>query len=241
MEDRKVSSGSKVRKPSAQVHNDLLDMLDAHKRTGGVKPQQPKHTPRNYNKVKVKNSSGSNIRRGDVLEFTDFLLDELEQDYLWFDGDTPDLTNVGWGIALRPIINGEIDECLCLGVCIAYVYITDEDHEYATRENGQVRLTSAATGPVKILHKPTGDTPPEERECVVQLMDEAQRTYIGKTDEDLDKGSTATVSRYTGGGSESDTGTNDEVKNLFCDVGTDKWVAYVEIDGTFYAIAGEME
>lgn len=236
---KKVNSGQRFQKPSANLHNTGVDIAEYWRRKGPWKDAPPDHTPRNYSKVKVKNNTGADLARGSVVEFTDFLLTEIEQDYLWFAGDTPDLTNVGWGITLKPIPDGEIDECLVLGVCIAWVNITDETHEYATRADGEEFLQSAAIGPVKILHKPTGSTPPEERECVVQIMDEGQSIFIGKTDEALPKGSSATVSRYVGG-DETDTGNNDEVRNLFCDVEEDKWVAYALIDGTFYAIAGEM-
>ena len=157
---------------NGDVYDDIYDVVNDYKRRrqlGNQKP--PPHTPRNYSKVKVKNVTGGDLRRGEIVEFTDFLLTELEQDYLWFEGSTPDLTKCGWGITLKPIPSTEIDEVLCLGVCIAYVNILDETHQYAVR-NASLVLQSAATGPVKILHKPTGGTPPEERECVVQLMDE---------------------------------------------------------------------
>lgn len=170
--ERKVTSGQRVPRPSAMFHNDLVDLVNARLRSQLGKGEQPQHNPRNYNKVKVKNSTGGDLRRGEVVEFTDFLLTELEQDYLWFEGSEPDLTKCGWGVTLKPIPSTEIDEVLCIGVCIAYVNILDEDHQYANRAAGELVLQSAATGPVKILHKPTGGTPPEERECVVQIMDE---------------------------------------------------------------------
>jgi len=173
----KVSAGQKAKKPSARFHNQLVDLVNRKERL--EKPQQPKHTPRNYSKVKVKNNTGGNLPRGSVVEFGDFLLAEIETDYLWFNGEEPDLTRVGWGILPRPIPDGEIDECICLGILPALVKIEDEDHEYAAREDGETVLKSqAAQGPVKILYKPTGGTPPEERECVVQLMDEGEVTEI---------------------------------------------------------------
>jgi hypothetical protein len=62
--------------------------------------------------------------------------------------------------------------------------------------------------------------------------------HLGKTDAAINKGSSGTVSRYEGG-SETDTGINDTVKNRFGNVGSGKWVAYVLIDTAYYLIAAE--
>jgi hypothetical protein len=172
--DGKVSPGDKANRPSAHLHNVDVDIRNHWLREGPWKQlQQPSATPRNYSKTKVRNSTGGNLRRGEVVEFSDFVFTQIKPDALWFVGTTPDLTNVGWGVTLKPIVDGEIGECLVLGICIAHVMIEDESHEYAAREDGETVLKSqASVGPVKILHKPTGGTPPEERECVVQIMDE---------------------------------------------------------------------
>jgi hypothetical protein len=166
-------------KISRELWEDILACINdfKRKRQFGDATNRPKHTPRNYSKVKVKNNTGGDLAKGSVVEFGTFLLTEIETDYLWFNGEEPDLTRVGWGVLPRPIPSGEIDECICLGVLPALVKIEDEDHKYAARESGETVLKSQeAVGPVKILYKPTGGTPPEERECVVQLMDEVGET-----------------------------------------------------------------
>jgi hypothetical protein len=171
--ESKVSTGDKPKQPSAGFKNALIDMLNAHKRDAATRLKPPKQTPRDHNKVKIRNSTSEALRRGEVVEFSDFRFTQIQPDALWFTGSVPDLTNVGWGVTLKPIPEDEIGEVLVLGVTIAHVKIEDEDHEYAAREDGETVLKSqAAQGPVKILYKPTGGTPPEERECVVQLMDE---------------------------------------------------------------------
>lgn len=73
---------------------------------------------------------------------------------------------------LDPADGSNIRECLVVGTCLARVNITNEGHKYADRVSGSRVPQSAASGPVKILIKPTGSTPPEKRECLVQLMDE---------------------------------------------------------------------
>jgi len=164
---------------NGDVYDDIYDVVNDYKRRrqlGNQKP--PPHTPRNYSKVKVKNVTGGDLRRGEIVEFTDFLLTELEQDYLWFEGSTPDLTKVGWGITLKPIPSTEIDEVLCLGVCIAYVNFTDDNHKFARRVAGSNVLKSDDRGSVKILQDSGGVS---ERECVVHILDDTPMWYLGIT------------------------------------------------------------
>lgn len=178
MTEPKVSAGSEVRKPSASFKNDLIDIVANHRKGGRAQPRQTK--VRLHDRVKVKNTSGAAIRRGDILEFTDLLFAEVHQEHPYFVGDEPDLTNVGWGVALAPVPSDQVGEFLITGGCVAWVNILDESHEYADRASGEVVLQSqAARGPVKILHKPTGSSPPDERECWVQIMDESGSEEVG--------------------------------------------------------------
>lgn len=141
--------------------------------------------PVNFSKVMCANYTGEQIYIGDVCEFdgnpfADIAADDRQPEPgrdRWVKAVTPDLTRFGWGIAIDPIgpatgANREGGDFLVLGVCHAKVKIIDEGHKYAERETGERVLKSAASGPVKILHKPTGGTPPEQRLCLVQLMDE---------------------------------------------------------------------
>jgi len=165
--EKKVSAGQKLTKPSAGFHNDLVDLVN-RKHQGGEKPQQPKHTPRNYCKVKARNSSGGAVRRGEVLEFTAEPLTTKEPDYPWFTGSLNSGSYAGWGITKSPIPSGDIDDVICVGVCIAYVTVLDVDHKFADRAAGSLTLVSAQTGPVKIITPLSGTG---EQECWVQLMD----------------------------------------------------------------------
>jgi hypothetical protein len=170
-----VSAGDPVRgKLSAGFFRDTGQMLDWYKRhkargEGGGPgfPAQDSHVT-----VMVKNNSGAVVRAGEVLEFAGPAYTPLRSDALWVEGYTPDLTHTGWGVLLDPADGPSIRECLLIGTCLALVNITNEGHKYADRVSGSRVLQSTASGPVKILIKPTGSTPPEERACLVQLMDE---------------------------------------------------------------------
>lgn len=171
-----ISSGDKVKgKLSAAFFNrtDLTnEWYQRNKALGEGGSAQP--TPTNNVTVLIRNNTGVDLRRGEVVELDGSLLTAPDPRVLSFSGVEPDLTHVGWGITLQQIPDESMDDVLCLGVCIAFVNILDETHEYADRASGEIVLQSAAKGPVKILHKPTGGTPPEERECVVQIMDEVE-------------------------------------------------------------------
>jgi hypothetical protein len=171
-----INAGDPVRgKLSAGFFRDTGQMLDWYKRRkalgeGGAPPTA---TPINNCVVWVRNNTGSDLRRGEVVELNGGLLNPQDPRYLPFSGAMPNLERVGWGITLQQIPSGSIDDCLLLGVCIAYVVITDESHQYAERVSGSNVLRSTSRGPAKILQKmPNTGSVPAERECVVQLMDE---------------------------------------------------------------------
>lgn len=174
-----INSGDKVKgKLSARFFNRGETVFDWYDRTkargeGGVTPVP---TPASHVSVMVRNDSGVVARRGEILEFSDFLLGEYNPRYLWFSGTTPDLTNVGWGLLLDPAETGVIRECLIAGVGLAYIQFPDDIHtqKRADRKLGQRVLWAAEEGPVKILHVgPASGAAEWEYLCVVQIMDEA--------------------------------------------------------------------
>ena len=113
--------------------------------------------------IKIKNSSGGHVRLGEVLEITGFLLGYVRRTELWFDGDTPDATHP-FAIALQDIPSTSIDRAQVSGVCVALVNVTDAAHGYAYVEDTEIVAQSAVTGPLRILHKPSGTG---EKRCAV--------------------------------------------------------------------------
>lgn len=168
MTNKKVTPGQKASAPSAQFHNDLVDLLNAQKLGGNARLRQGHHTPKDFCLVKARNSSGGNVRRGEVLEFTAELLTDKEQQYPWFTGDLNSGDYPGWGITRWPIPSGEIDEVVCVGVCLAYVDVLDIDHPFADRKISSLTLESGETGAVKIISPLSGTG---EQLLWVQLMD----------------------------------------------------------------------
>jgi hypothetical protein len=169
MKDDKAAPGRKMKIPATTWNTMLECVADFQLRRQMGQPGQTGSVVPSSSIVKIKNSSGSAVRAGDVLDVSGFLLTEVRQNYLWFDGDTPDASTRGWGVVRRQLPADAIGEMQVAGACIAYVNVTDEDHGYATRSSGNVVLQSASTGSVKILHKPTGTG---EKLCAVLLTAE---------------------------------------------------------------------
>jgi hypothetical protein len=146
-------------------------------------------TPVNFSTVMAANYTGQQINIGDVCEFAGNPFPDPDpslylpdpRDGRWLKAVTPDASpetaRSGFGVALDSIGDGTGDDreggaFLCVGICHAKVQIVDSNHDHAILDSGERTFKSSNEGPVKILHKPTGGSLPEQRLCLVQLMDE---------------------------------------------------------------------
>ena len=158
-----VSPGQPIPRSAALWNNIIESATDYAQRhrlgEGGGSQSLPNPT----DTIKIKNSSGGHIRAGEVLEITGFLLGNVRRTELWFDGDTPDATHP-FAIALQDIPSTSIDRAQVSGVCVALVNVTNAAHGYAYVKDTEIVAQSAVTGPLRILHKPTGTG---EKTCAV--------------------------------------------------------------------------
>jgi hypothetical protein len=153
----KLEGGDSILKLSAREWNRHVDAAEAYHRAQAIGSSRSGALPsgRDTNIVKVKNSSGANRRKGDILEFTSFGLADSEVDNaFFFVGGSPVLQN-NFVILLRAIPIDDYDDCLISGVGAAWVNVTDLDHRYARPIASTYVLQSAAIGPVKILFRPS--------------------------------------------------------------------------------------
>lgn len=158
----KVSPGQPIPR-SASLWNNLIGAANEYAARQLGQPGRLKTPLIPTDVIKIKNSSGAQVRLGEVLEISGFLLSDVVRDSLWFDGDTPDGTRP-FGIVLQDMPTAAIDRAQVSGVCVALVNVTDESHDYAVVASGELVLQSAGTGPVRILYKPTGTG---EKTCAV--------------------------------------------------------------------------
>jgi len=163
----KVQPGQAWHPPSAADQNAWSETADdfmRRRRLGKVHPKSRLRTQTDI--IKVKNTSGGDRRKGEVLGVFDKLVN-LDDEHIWLDGDAPASDQGGFGILKRPTPSGKIDELQVSGAVIAFVEILDVDHGRAIVVDGDHVLQSAGSGPVQILWAPTGLT--GEQECVVLL------------------------------------------------------------------------
>lgn len=160
---RKVRKKEVWHPPSAGDYNTMAMAAERYLAGPDRTPQRQLPIPTDV--VKVKNSSGSALRLGEVIELSGFLPTDVLRASLWFDGALPDTTRP-LGIALQAIPTSTIDNCQVSGACPALVNVTDAGHGYAAVSNANAVLQSAISGPVRILYKPAGTG---EKTCAVLL------------------------------------------------------------------------
>lgn len=142
-------------------------VADVHKRTerlGEGDPRLRKHLPTNL--VRVKNMTGADRRRGDVMELGAKLLDELTNEFLWFEGVAPSGTEK-FGILRAALPDGKISgpggDLQVAGVCMAWVDVQDVSDTRAGVVAGEHVLVSG-DGPYKIMQEVS--YPGEQELCV---------------------------------------------------------------------------
>jgi hypothetical protein len=178
----------------------------------------------NVCQAKVKNNSGANRRRGELLEFNDFALDddEAENGSLWFIGGNPAMAN-GFGVLVRATPDNEIDDCQVLGVCFALVNMVSASHKFASPKKDNYVLQSCPAGPVRILNSPGGTG---EKKCAVLLTSDA--TGLVKPVSDIAQGGSGNCKIWLNG---ADTGATINLLAVIgdCDGGTlcTQWGGYV--------------
>lgn len=211
----KVSAGQPIPR-SASLWNNMIGAANefAARQLGQAGTGLPA-TPPPTDTVKIKNSSGVQVRLGEVLEISGFLLSSTSRGFLWFDADTPDTTRP-FVVTQQDIPAGSIDRAQLSGACVALVNVTDAGHNFAAPASGQRVLQSAGGGPVRILYKPAGTG---EKLCAVLLASGQQRLKqlcrftLDSSMADSDSHQDATITAQYGEGLEH-TVTDIEVWNL---------------------------
>ena len=113
------------------------------------------------NLIEVKNTGASALPQGSVVQLGDYVLgnDEVENGYIWLNGDEPDETGTNFfAILTAPVEAGKIIHAWVTGPCVALVDVTDTGHTHASVESGETHLVSGTSGPVLILANPSGTT-----------------------------------------------------------------------------------
>ena len=132
--------------------------------------------------VKAQNNSGSDLDAGSVLELGAAIIDTLDLEHFWFEGNEPAGEGLPFGICRRELKVDQIGELQVIGVTLATVDLQNATDKFASPVDGSTVLESNEGGPVQIIHRPT-DT--GEQTCAVLLPSSARReryaAYVGGT------------------------------------------------------------
>lgn len=156
----KVTVGGKVRTNPLIRHgntiNDVLDVVDRYRREAiGLPTSARLHTP-STDVVYVKNMTGADRSLGDVVQLGAYLLDEVQQNSLWFEGETPEIPLTPIVILRQPAKANDVVPASASGVWIANVNITTTTHRFARPARTSHVLTSDASGgPIELLSTAT--------------------------------------------------------------------------------------
>jgi hypothetical protein len=148
----KLSRGQTFQIPPADVWNNMIDAGNAFA-VGKLNQPQLSRVAINTDIAMVKNSTGGDLSRGDAICLDSFLLSELSNEYLWFDGKTPTSAEKPYGVLLDPISSTEIGRVQINGVCLAKIDKIYADHPYAHIKSGDNQLQTDWHGQAEILHK----------------------------------------------------------------------------------------
>ncbi|HBR20282.1 MAG: hypothetical protein UV78_C0006G0010 [Parcubacteria group bacterium GW2011_GWA2_43_17] len=162
---KRVQAGQRLAIP-ARAYNAMLETAEAYQRnktSGGDGTGQGGYSSSVY----IKNSSGSDAARFDVLGISDVVFSPADSDALpqfknkvVLTGVIPTSVDHAGGrfvICQEPIANGSIGSAFAHGVCQVQINVTDDTHKFAdVKDSDHALLDSAASGAVSILWKESG-------------------------------------------------------------------------------------
>ena len=153
---QRAQAGTPFR-PSASAWNRMLDASRSFDSGAGL----PGGAAVPYCLVRVRNDTGADLAAftvlalgASILEITDPVLVSPTP---MFEGTTPAATSDAFAILIEPAPEDEFALAAVAGVVPVEVNVTDAGHGYATpTAASSARLTSAASGPARIIDRETG-------------------------------------------------------------------------------------
>lgn len=213
----KVHPGQEFTPPRAPTWNALVDMLQDFRRLKQqLEHERRREQPVPPNCVKVKNSTGGQLRLGEIVELQTKLLTDVARHFPWFDANVPDETKP-FAICIEPIPAGQIGLAQIAGRCPALINVQATTDLWAFVESGQDRLKSDRFwGDVRLLYPP-----PATGELLMWVsIEKSPQVWAGKTDASHAADGSGTISIWSGTpGSETDTTYN--ITSVFNKWGSD--------------------
>lgn len=160
---KRIRSGDPIAL-SAEAMNEFARAAIARKRTQFTTAGRPLHNPVRGDVVLIKNDSGADLGRFEVLGVTGVIIDPADNEDAFAErpllvGQAP-TTGASKGkfvVLLEPIADGRVGRAMASGVTIAKVNVADADDEFADVADGDTSsLASGADGAAAILWKEDG-------------------------------------------------------------------------------------
>jgi hypothetical protein len=240
---------------SARAWNRAQDAADIVLGAGaGMAALGPRMANAPYIVLPCKNNSAENVPRYGVLAIQSLEIPPTstasDPETLQFQSQPVIRGDLPYGgesiavIAIQPIPAGSVGMVAVSGVVQAKIDIKSASHTLATTKYNEVdeMKTSGSVG-YPIIWKQSG-TGTGKWALIMLSSHVPQGIRLGKISGTWSKGTTATVTRYNGDGTEYDAEEGDaefESINRFATVTTTepRWVACANIDGTWHLVAAE--
>jgi hypothetical protein len=173
---------------------------DAHRRGPDLPPERQQ--PVDSNIVVVRNDSGSDLRRYDVVGLgtaNTKLLTLVDRDQVWLIADklTNCLPNCQVAVLLDPLLNGKYGYAQVSGRGVAYVNVGAVWHRRARPTKAADVAVSGLFGPLEILRTPDGTG---EKLCYVSIGHSGNRGMFAKTTSEITAGSLSSGRLVLGSG-----------------------------------------
>lgn len=203
MADEKATQGQPFR-PSARQWNEAVEAGEHYAKTQRLGGDSGKRwSEQDAGRIRIKNSSGADRRRGDVLEIGTYLLDDLTNDYPWYDGDLHAGADGSLSaILLEPIPEDAIGEAIIAGAAVAYVDIQVANDKWCRPHASTATLKSGPEGCFRLL-KSSSST--GEQLCLVAMTHRHAVRKKGKPTGSISAGGSGTVTIWEGGSATSRT------------------------------------
>jgi len=199
MSEERVSVGQKVATSPlrrASTVNRILEATDYfHDNLAGGRPAVDVASAFNTATVKIRNLTGADRSRGELVQLGEYLLDVVDFRRPWFEGNDFAAPAFKLALLLAPVKSNEIGEAQIAGRCLGRVNVLDEAHTHAVPTAGEYVLKSSDFGPFELLSPPDGTG---EQDIIVAFCDVRPVRLVLTAD--LDAGTAAAqLSAYSSG------------------------------------------
>lgn len=202
---KRARRGEKWNIPKVRDANLVADSAETFQNLGLPKGAGRRFQPQ-YSLVELRNDSGGNLAAGRALEVGAMLTTDLDQDALWFEGDTPAPDGIkSFAVAAEGVADGDVGPFLLSGLVVARLNVNHVQQQWADLDSGSTLLQSKWHGRARIVRKATAST--GEQDALVQLGHDFRGPIKVVATSGITAGSSASCAVYWAGSAASPSAT----------------------------------